>query len=319
MRKPGRRPREKGETRSPGLGSAMLRKLIKGVGILFVSIVLFSFALFFYAYLTGGDIGVLTLLGGDTVGVLEIEGSIDGSREAIQGLKRFAEARGIKAVVVRIDSPGGAVAPTQEIYEEIGKVRKKKPVVASLGSVAASGGYYIASACDRVVANPGTLTGSIGVIMELGNIEELMKKLGLKGYAIKSGPHKDVGSPLRALTPEGRAILQGLVDNVHGQFVGAVVKGRKMPEAKVRELADGRVFSGEQAKEMGLVDQLGNLEDAIDFAAQRAGIEGVPQVVYSRGDSRSWWEKLLFSVLGRPLGGRERWWLRYEWSPVLMQ
>lgn len=297
----------------------MLRKLIKGLGIVFVSIVLFSFVMFFYAYFTGGEVGVLSLIGGESVGVLEIEGTIDSSREAIQGLKQFAEARGIKAVVVRIDSPGGAVAPTQEIYEEIGKVRKRKPVIASLGSVAASGGYYIASACDRVVANPGTLTGSIGVIMELGNVEELMKKLGLKGQAIKSAPHKDVGSPLRALTPEGRAILQGLVDNVHGQFVSAVAKGRKLPEAKVRELADGRVYSGEQAKQMGLVDQLGNLEDAVDFAAQRAGIAGPPQVVYSRGDSKNWWERLLFSLLGAPLGGRERWWLRYEWSPVLMQ
>lgn len=304
--------------RSLSFGRGTIRKLGKGVGILFLSVILFSFALFFYAYLTGGEVGVLTLVGGDVVGVLEIEGSINSSREAIQGLKRFAGTRGIKAVVVRIDSPGGAVAPTQEIYEEIEKVSKKKPVIASLGSVAASGGYYIASACDRVVANPGTLTGSIGVIMELGNIEELMRKLGLKGYSIKSAPHKDVGSPLRAMTPEDRAILQGLVDNVHGQFVSAVARGRKMPEAKVRELADGRVFSGAQAKEMGLVDQLGNLEDAIDVAARRGGIEGVPQVLYFRGDSKSWWEKLLFSVLGRPVGGHERWWLRYEWSPLAM-
>jgi len=296
----------------------MARRLLKGLGILFLSILLFSFVLFFYAYLTGGEVSVLTLLGGDSVGVLEIEGTINSSREAIQGLKQFAEARGIKAVVVRIDSPGGAVAPTQEISEEIGKLKKKKPVIASLGGMAASGGYYIASACDRVVANPGTLTGSIGVIMELGNVEELMRKLGLKGFAIKSGPHKDVGSPLRPLTPEGRAILQGLVDNVHGQFVSAVVKGRKLPEAKVREIADGRVFSGEQAKALGLVDQLGNLEDAIDLAAKRAGIEGVPQVVYSRGDEKSWWERLVFSFFGRRLGGSERWGLLYEWSPQLV-
>lgn len=297
----------------------MLRKLFRGLGLFVLCIILFSFAVFFYAYLTGGETKVLALLGGDVVGVLEIEGSIESSREAIRGLKRFVETRGIKAVVVRIDSPGGAVAPTQEIYDEIVKVRKEKPVVASLGSVAASGGYYIASACDRVIANPGTLTGSIGVIMELGNIEELMKKLGVKGYAIKSGPHKDVGSPFRALTPEGRAILQGLVDNVHGQFVSAVAKGRKMPEAKVRELADGRIFSGQQAKELGLVDELGGLENAIEAAAKRAGIEGVPQVVYFRGDRRSWWEQFVFSFLGRLPGGGERWWLRYEWSPLIMQ
>jgi protease IV len=297
----------------------MIRKLFRSLGLLVLCIILFSFAVFFYAYLTGGETKVLTLFGGDVIGVLEIEGSIDSSREAVHGLKRFVETRGIKAVVVRIDSPGGAVAPTQEIYNEIARVRKEKPVVASLGSVAASGGYYIASACDRVVANPGTLTGSIGVIMELGNIEELMKKLGVKGYAIKSGPHKDIGSPFRPLTPEGRAILQGLVDNVHGQFVSAVAKGRKMPEAKVRDLADGRIFSGEQAKELGLVDELGGLENAIETAAKRAGIEGVPQVVYFRGDTRSWWEQLVFSFFGRPGRGSERWWLRYEWSPLMVQ
>lgn len=297
----------------------MAKRLIKGLGIIFISIVMFSFAIFFYAYLTGGEVRVLTLLGGDGVGVLEIEGSIDDSRETVLDLKRFGETKGIKAVVVRIDSPGGAVAPTQEIYEEIGKLKKKKPVVASLGSIAASGGYYIASACDRVVANPGTLTGSIGVIMELGNVEELLRKLGLKGYAIKSGPHKDIGSPLRPLTPEGKAILQGLVDNVHGQFVSAVATGRKMPEDKVRAIADGRVFSGEQAKGLGLVDVLGNLEDAIDLAAKRGGIEGAPKIVYSGTEKRSWWEKLIFSFFGHRLGKGEKWGLRYEWSPLLMQ
>lgn len=289
------------------------------MGILFLSILVLFVAVFFYAYLTGGEVQVLTLLGGEGIGVLQIEGPIEDSRKVIQNLKQFGETKGIKAVVVRIDSPGGGVAPTQEIYEEIEKLKKKKPVIASLGGMATSGGYYIASACEQVVANPGTLTGSIGVIMELGNVEELMKKLGLKGYSIKSGPHKDIGSPLRPLSPEGRAILQSLVDNVHGQFVSAVAKGRRIPEDKIRVLADGRVYSGEQAKGLGLVDLLGNMEDAIDLAAKRAGIKGTPQVIYSRGEDQRWWEKLLFSFFGKRWGRGESWGLRYEWSPSLIQ
>ncbi len=294
------------------------RSLLKGLGILLLFVLIFFVGVFFYAYLTGGEAGVLTALGGDAVGVVRVEGTIDDSRETIQGLKQFGEAKGIKAVVLRIDSPGGAVAPTQEIYEEIEKLRKKKPVIASLGGVAASGGYYIASACDQVVSNPGTLTGSIGVIMELGNVEELMKKLGVQGYSITSGPNKDIGSPLRPLTPQGKAILQSLVDNVHGQFVSAVAKGRRMPEGKVRELADGRVYSGEQAKGLGLVDLLGNMEDAVDLAAKRVGIKGEPQLVYSRSEEKSWWARLFSSAFIRGWGKRESLGLRYEWSPSLL-
>ncbi len=299
----------------------MARKfpLVKGLGILLVSIMFFFAAVFFYAYFTGGELQVLSLFGGNSVGVLQIEGAIESSRETVQNLKQFGENQSIKAVVVRIDSPGGGVAPTQEIYDAIGKLRAKKPVIASLGGVAASGGYYIAAACDQVVANPGTLTGSIGVIMEFGNFEELMRKLGLKGYNIKSGPYKDIGSPLRPLSPEEKTILQSLVDNVYAQFVSAVAKGRKMPEGKVRELADGRVYSGEQAKKLGLIDVLGNMEDAVDLAAKRAGIEGTPEIVYARRQEKSWWEKLVFSYLGRGFNQSERSLLRYEWSPPLIQ
>lgn len=296
-----------------------MAKALKGLAILLLSILVFFVAFFFYAYFTGGDAYVLSLLGGDAVAVLEIDGTIDDSRSAIQSLKQFGETKGIRAVVVRIDSPGGAVGPTQEIHEEIEKLKKKKPVVASLGGMAASGGYYIASACDQIVANPGTLTGSIGVIMELSNLEELMKKIGYKGTAIKSGPHKDIGSPLRPLTPEGKAILQSLVDNVHGQFVSAVAKGRGLSEDVVRELADGRVYSGEQAKKLGLVDILGNMEDAIELAAKRAGIKKEPQVIFTRGEDKSWWEKLLFSFFGKRVGKTEGLGLRYEWSPTLLQ
>jgi protease-4 len=294
------------------------RTLLKGLGILFVLILIFFVGIFFYAYFTGGEAGVLTALGGDTVGVVQIEGTINDSHDVIQSLKYYGESKGIKAVVVRIDSPGGAVAPTQEIYEEIEKLRKKKPVIASLGGMAASGGYYIASACDQVVSNPGTLTGSIGVIMELGNVEELMKKIGVQGYNIKSGANKDIGTPFKPLSPEGKAILQALVNNVHAQFVSAVAKGRKMDEEKVRELADGRVYSGEQAKGLGLVDLLGNMEDAVAEAAKRGGIKGKPQVVYSRAEQKSWWDRLFSSTLIQGLARHESRGLRYEWSASLL-
>jgi protease IV len=293
--------------------------ILRGIGILSLSILVLFVAVFFYAYLTGGDSKALSLFSGEGVGVLQIEGAIDDSRNVLDELKRFQDASWIKAVVVRIESPGGAVAPTQEIFEEIEKMREKKPLIASLGGMATSGGYYIASACEQIVANPGTLTGSIGVIMQLGNAEELMRKLGIKGYNIKSGPHKDIGSPYQSLSPEGRAILQSLVDNVHGQFVSAVAKGRKMEEAEVRKFADGRVYSGEQAKELGLVDRLGNLEDAIELASRRAGLEGKPQVFYSRTDQERWWEKVFFSVTGRRILRGDGWGLRYEWSPSLIQ
>ena len=320
MKNPSRRRRERGAIRKrvdPAVARG--RSLLKGLGILSVSILVFFVVVFFFAYMTGGEIQVLSLLGGDGVGVLEIAGSINDSEDAIRSLKQFGETKGIKAVVVRVDSPGGGVAPTQEIFEEIGKLKKKKPVIASLGGVAASGGYYIASACDQVVANPGTLTGSIGVIMELGNVEDLLKKLGLKGYSIKSAPHKDIGSPLRPLSSEEKDILQSLVDNVHGQFVSAVAKGRRMSEEKIRELADGRVYSGEQAKGLGLVDVLGNMEDAIDLAARRGGIKGVPQVIHSRGENKGWWEKLLFSFFGSRLNRSESWGLRFEWPRSFIQ
>jgi protease-4 len=312
------KPREAISLRLIDASMARGRSLLKGLGILCLLILIFFVGIFFYTYFTGGEAGVLTALGGDAVGVVQVEGAINDSRDAIESLKQFGDSKGVKAVVVRIDSPGGGVAPTQEIYEEIEKLRKKKPVVASLGGMAASGGYYIASACDQVVSNPGTLTGSIGVIMELGNIEELMKKIGVQGYSIKSGANKDIGSPLKPLSPEGKAILQALVNNVHGQFVGAVAKGRKMSEEKVRELADGRVYSGEQAKGLGLVDLLGNMEDAVAEAAKRGGIKGKPQVVYSRAEQKGWWDRLFSSTLIQGLTRHESRGLRYEWSISLL-
>ena len=293
---------------------SMVRRhsLLRGVGILFIAVLVLFVSVFFYTYLTGGETGVLTLVGGDGVGVVVVEGAINESRGTIQSLKQFGDSKRIKGVVVRINSPGGGVVPTQEIHEEIGKLKKKKPVFASLGGMATSGGYYIASACHQIVANPGTLTGSIGVIIQLANVEGLMQKLGLEGYNVKSGPYKDIGSSLRPLSPEGRAILQSVVDSVHGQFVRAVASGRSMEVSKVRELADGRIYSGEQAKELGLVDSLGNMDDAIDLVSKRAGIEGVPQVIYSRARGKKWWERLLFSLFLEQLDMGRNWGLRYQ-------
>jgi protease-4 len=293
--------------------------ILRGLGLLFVFILVVFTGVFFYAYITGGDSRALSLFSGDGVGVLQIDGAIDDSRSVLMELKRFKEMPWVKAIVVRIDSPGGAVAPTQEIFEEIQRAKKQKPFIASMGGMATSGGYYIAAACDKIVANPGTLTGSIGVIMQLTNFEELMKKVGVKGFNIKSGANKDLGSPFQTMSPEGRQILQSLVDNVHSQFVAAVAKGRGMNEAQVRKLADGRVYSGAQAKELGLIDQFGTLDDAVQLAARRAGIEGEPAVYYSRPEQERWWERMFMGVFGRRLPGAERGWLRYEWSPALLQ
>ena len=298
---------------------AKVHSIVKGLGILSGLILVLFVLVFFYAYLTGGEPRALSFLSGDGVGVLEIEGTIDDSRSVLAELKRFKEAPWIKAIVVRIDSPGGAVAPTQEIFDELEKTKKRKPLIASMGSMATSGGYYVASACEKIVANPGTLTGSIGVIMQLSNVEELMKKVGVRGYNIKSGVNKDIGSPFQPLSPEGREILQSLVDNVHSQFVSAVARGRGMSEAQVRKLADGRVYSGAQAKELGLVDQFGTLDDAIELAAQKVGLEENPAVYYSTPQPERWWEKLFFAAIGRRFPASQRGWLRYEWSPALLQ
>ena len=216
---------------------------------------------------------------GDRVALIRIEGVITDSRETTEELKEYVKNPSIKAIVLRVDSPGGAVAPSQEIYEEVRKAVAKKKVLVSMGSVAASGGYYIASPATRIIANPGTLTGSIGVIMEIPNIEGLMNKLGIKTEVVKSGKHKDIASIFRGIGKEEREILQGVLDNVHTQFITAVAEGRKMLPSDVEKIADGRVFTGEQALKAGLIDELGNLEDAVQAAAKLSGIKGEPVIV----------------------------------------
>ena len=216
---------------------------------------------------------------GEKVAVLPISGLITDSEATIEQLKKFAKDDSVKAIVVRLNTPGGGVGPSQEIYEEVRKIRGKKVIVASMGALAASGGYYIACGADKIFANPGTITGSIGVLMQFVNVKDLIEKIGVKGFVIKSGSFKDTGSPVREMSPEERKLLQSVIDNVHSQFVNAVAEGRKLSREAVLEVADGRILSGEQAKELGLVDVLGNQEDAVAEAGKMAKIEGEPRVV----------------------------------------
>lgn len=225
---------------------------------------------------------------GEKVALIRVEGIILDSRGVIEELKEYSKDSSVKAVVLRVDSPGGGVAPAQEIYEEIIKLKAKKKVVVSMGSVAASGGYYISCPADKIVANAGTLTGSIGVIMEIPNFEGLMEKIGVKTQIIKSGRHKDIASAFRSMTKEEKKILQALLDDVHNQFITAVSDSRGIAYEEVKKLADGRIFTGRKAKELGLVDELGNLEDTIKLAGKLSGIKGEPYVV-SKKEKFSFW------------------------------
>jgi protease IV len=226
----------------------------------------------------GGERGAA--LFGPRVAVVELEGVIVDVSDLVRELKSYRENPHVKAVVIRINSPGGVVGPTQELHQALMKVREAgKPVVASLSSVAASGGYYTAVAADRIYANPGTLTGSIGVIMQMANVESLFKKVGVDYIVVKAGRYKDLGNFSRPMTPDERRVLQDLLDNVHGQFIDAVASGRHLDRAEVEKFADGRVFSGLQAKQLKMVDALGSLDDAINEAARLAGIPTPPGVI----------------------------------------
>lgn len=269
-----------------------LKNILAAIGVFFLVILFLSLLL--TLVFEDSSIGF-----GDKVGVVIIDGVITDSADINRRINELAERKDIKAVVLRVDSPGGAVGPSQEIYREVRRLKEKKHVVVSMGTVAASGGYYIASAADIIVSNPGTITGSIGVIVEFINMEELFSKLGLKGYVIKSAKFKDIGSPFRTMKDEEGRIIKELLDDVHTQFVEAVAEGRGMEVEAVRKLADGRIFSGAQAKALGLVDQLGNMQDAINLGAELAGIEGKPQVVYTEKRVLGFWSSFLGNYAGR--------------------
>ncbi len=267
-----------------------------------------------------------SVISGDRIAVVDITGILTSShnvsrgassaRSVIEQLDQFGEDNSVRALVLRIDSPGGTVVAAQEIFAAINRLReeKEKVVVASMADIAASGGYYIACSADRIFANPGTITGSIGVIMEFPNMEELFGKIGLKSNTIKSGEFKDTGSALREMTDREREVLQALIDDVYGQFVQAVQESRGMTPEKVRELADGRIFTGRQALELGLVDEIGDMTDAIRAAADLAGIEGEPEIVRKKKKVRFW--DVLQGSAGAylPVPGRTSARLLYLWK-----
>ncbi len=243
---------------------------------------------------------VLTIFGSspgisfnEKIGVILIDGTISHSRQVTTQLVKLRKDDRIKAIILRINSPGGSVGPTQEIYREVRKTVRTKTVVASMGEVAASGGYYIAAAADRIVANPGTVTGSIGVIMHFVRIEALLKKLGINLEVIKSGEFKDVGSPIRKLTERDWEIIEALLSDIQKQFVEGVAKGRALSVEKVQKIADGRIFSGARAKKLGLVDVLGNFQDAVELAKNMAHIEGDVTLVYPKKSRLELWDALL--------------------------
>lgn len=260
--------------------------------LLFIGVVFF--ALIYVLSLFKGEGGSLGLQA--KVGVVRIEGVIADSRESIEQIDELADDDGIKAVVVRIDSPGGGVAASQEIYRAVRQLQIKKKVIVSMGSVAASGGYMIATAADRIVANPGTITGSISAVMHFADVQELMKKVGVRSSVIKSGKFKDIGSPVREMTAEEKQLIQGLVDDIYDQFVRTVAADRKIPLEIIMGLADGRIFSGRQALQLKLVDELGGLQDAVLLAGRLAGIEGKPAVVYSAKKKSNLWKYLIEST-----------------------
>lgn len=234
------------------------------------------------------------------IGIIEIKGTIASSQDTLKQIKDFRKDSSVKAILLRIDSPGGSVGPSQEIYEEIRRTIASKPVVASMGSVAASGGYYIACAASHIIANPGTITGSIGVIIYFPNLRELFDKIGYQMTTIKSGQFKDIGNPSREMTPEEKELIQTTINETYSQFVRDVAAARNLPEEDVRKIADGRIIMGERAQSLKLVDQLGNYEDAVTKAVELGKIEGEPDLVYGKKKKHS----LLDILLGSDVGDR---------------
>ncbi|HBD06812.1 MAG TPA: signal peptide peptidase SppA [Syntrophobacteraceae bacterium] len=264
---------------------------MKKRGLLIVLVVLFLFALSMSMSLVWKNNRRPTesklMLTSARVGVVEIRGVILDVKETLEEIKTFRDDASIKAIVLRIESPGGGVGPSQEIYQEIRQTITKKPVVASMGGIAASGGYYVAAAANHIVANPGTLTGSIGVIVRFSNFSGLFDKVGYEMVTLKSGQFKDIGNPGRKMTPEEEAITQKLIDEVHQQFIQDVVNGRNLPEDQVRPIADGRVLTGALAKQLGLVDELGNFRNAVKAAGRLAKIQEEPKLVYPEKKKRT--------------------------------
>jgi protease-4 len=266
------------------------------------AIVAFTALIAYVAFLFGVGKSAIPL--GDAVAVVDIVGEIYYDRSKVDEIDSYRDDRSVKAVVVYINSPGGGVAASQALYHAVERLREEKPVVASLASVAASGGYYVACGADSIVAEEGTLTGSIGVIAAFLRTEELYHKIGLDMTVIKSGRWKDVGSPYREMTTEERAYMGDILDSAYDQFLRAVAQGRGIPLERTRELAEGRLYTGEQALAAGLVDRLGSYPDAIDIAAEMGGIAGEPRVV-KRRPQRSLYDRLFGRSLASLVAARE--------------
>lgn len=234
------------------------------------------------------------------IAVVEIKGPIEETAEVIKDIKDYRDASHVKAIILRVDSPGGAVGSSQEVYDEVIKTKAVKPVIVSFGNVAASGGYYVAASASKIVSNPGTITGSIGVITQFFQVDEVLKKFNLKWEIIKSGPNKDIGSPLRSMTPEEKKLIQSMVSDVYDQFVTAVAEGRGLKKEDVVQFADGRIFSGKKAKELGLVDELGGIEKAIEVAVAEAKITDEPKVIYPSKEKYKFLEQFAEGKLSMP-------------------
>jgi len=254
---------------------------------------------------------------GHRIGVISVEGAITDPEPILSQLVTFRKDGNIKAIIMRVNSPGGGVAPAQEIYREVSKTVKSKHVIVSMGNLAASGGYYVACAASKIVANPGTLCGSIGVIMEFVQVEDLLKKIGVGLEVVKTGEFKDIGSPHRKMSDRDKELVSELIQEIQTQFVEAVAKGRNLPVERVREIADGRILSGARCKELGLVDMLGNFQDAVDLAKQISGIEGEVTLVYSKKSKGRLWDLIVQDAtesLYRALRNVLRTHLEYRWE-----
>lgn len=248
-------------------------------------LVIVSVVLLFFTFLAGIGCGLLisgedALSTGDKVAVLRVEDVILDDQTYLDSISTIKHDSQIKALVIRIESPGGAVGPSQEIYSELKDLRQDMPVIASIGNVGASGGYYIACAAEKIYANPGTITGSIGVVAQFASYEKLLQWAMVDVEVIKSGQFKDIGSPFREMTEADRQYMQGLIDNVYTQFKDAVAESRNLSAAEISRVADGRIFTGQQAVELKLIDELGTINDAVRFAGEAAGIKGEPNVVH---------------------------------------
>ena len=272
-----------------------MSKSTKWFLIIFTILILVGFGSLMLLYGIVSSFGerteVVTTGSGSKIGVVELQGVITSSDEVVRQLKKYREDRSIKGILLRVDSPGGGVVASQEMYEEMKKTRETKPVVVSMGALAASGGYYVSCGASRLVANRGTLTGSIGVISEFLQLQAALDKLGVSVKTIKSGKLKDSGSSTRTMTAEDEKYFQQLMDNVHHQFIQVVENERHMDHDEVVRIADGRVFTGEQAVRNGLVDTLGTFEDAVHIAAELAGISGEPSLVKER-KRRTFWDSI---------------------------